>query len=171
MIPHIIPRIRMNQHTQRPPPNNQPTHKRPKLLRREQIHLKHPDWMRADGPLEDGVDSQLGEFAADALVQLFGVLCLRGVRLLEVDVHVETASCAVFDGGGEGAVGGEFLRGVGVDVGFGVGAAGVGVSGSRFSCLDSLEVKNVGVVTLAEVPGSRSLRAEMNMCRGLGRPL
>ena len=122
MIPNIIPRIRMNQRTKRPPPHHKPAHKLPKLLRSEHSHLEHPDRVRADGALEERVDAQFRELAADALVQLFGVLGLRGRGLLEVDVDVETAAGGVVYGGREGGVGGGFGCWGGVDVGFGVGA-------------------------------------------------
>jgi hypothetical protein len=89
MIPNIIPRIRMNQRTKRAPPHDQPTHKRSKLLRTKDIHLEHPNRMRANGSLEHRVDAEFGEFTADALVQLFGVLRLRGGGLLEVDVDYQ----------------------------------------------------------------------------------
>jgi hypothetical protein len=86
VIPNIIPRIRMNQRTQRPPPHHKPTNKRAKLLRSKNIHLEHPNRVRADRSLEHRVDAQFGELPADALVQVFGVLRLRGGGLLEVDV-------------------------------------------------------------------------------------
>jgi hypothetical protein len=57
MIPQIIPCVRMNQCTQRPPPNHQPTHKSPKLLRREHIDLKHADRMRSKRSLEHRINS------------------------------------------------------------------------------------------------------------------
>jgi hypothetical protein len=129
MIPNIIPRIRMNQRTKRPPPHHKPTHKRAKLLRTKYIHLEHPNRVRANRSLEDRVDAQFGELPADALVQVFGVLCLRGGGLLEVDVDVEAAAGVVGDGGGEGGVGGGFGGWGWVDVGFGVGAGGDAVAG------------------------------------------
>jgi hypothetical protein len=122
MIPQIIPRIRMNQRTQRPPPNHQPTHKSPKLLRRKNINLKHANRMRAKRPLKHRVNSQLRELASDPLVQVFGVLRLRGRGLLKVDVDVEAAARVVRYGGGERGVGGGFGSWWGVDVGFCVGA-------------------------------------------------
>ena len=123
MIPHIVPRIRMNQRAQRPPPNHQPTDKSPKLLRRENIHLEHPDRVRAYRSLHQRVDPQFGELAPDPLVQFAGVLDL-GVRgLLEVDVDVEAAAGGVGYGVGKGGVGGGYFGlGLGVDEGFGVGA-------------------------------------------------
>ena len=123
MIPHIISRIRMDQRAQRPPPNHQPTDKSPKLLRRENIHLEHPDRVRAYRSLHQRVDPQFGELAPDPLVQFAGVLDL-GVRgLLEVDVDVEAATGGVGYGVGEGGVGGGYFGlGLGVDEGFGVGA-------------------------------------------------
>jgi len=78
MIPNIIPGIRMNQRTKRPPPHHKPTHKGSKLLRTENIHLEHANRVRADGSLEHRVDAQFGELPTDALVQVFGVLRLRG---------------------------------------------------------------------------------------------
>lgn len=62
--------------------------------------------MRADRPVKDRVHSQLRELAADALVQLARVLDLCRGGLLEVDVGVEAAACAVAYGRGEGGVGG-----------------------------------------------------------------
>jgi hypothetical protein len=123
MIPHIIPRIRMDQRAQRPPPNHQPPHKRPKLLGTEDIHLEHPDRVRAHGSLHQWVDPQFGELAPDPLVQFAGVLDLGGRGLLEVDVDVEAAAGGVCYGVGEGGVGGGYFGlGLGVDEGFGVGA-------------------------------------------------
>lgn len=52
MISQILARIRMHQRAQRTPPHHQPAHKRAKLLRRENVHLEHADWVRADRPLE-----------------------------------------------------------------------------------------------------------------------
>ena len=124
MIPHILPRIRMHQHAQRAPPHHQPAHERPELLRREQVHLEHPDRVRPDRPLEQRVHAQLRELAPDALVQLARVLDLRGGGLLEVDVGVEAAARAVGYGGGEVGVGGGFGGCRGVGEGFGVGAGG-----------------------------------------------
>ena len=98
MVPNIVPGIGMNQRTKRSPPHHKPAHERAKLLRVEHIHLEHANRVRADGSLEHRVDAQFGELAADALVQLFGVLCLRGGGLLEVDVDVETATAFVGDG-------------------------------------------------------------------------
>lgn len=129
MIPNIIPRIRMNQRTKRPPPHNEPAHKRAKLLRTEHIHFEHANRVRTNGFLEHRIDAQFGEFTADALVQVFGVLCLRGGGLLEVDVDVEATAGVVGYGGGEGGVGGGFGGWVGVDVGFCVGAGGSAVAG------------------------------------------
>lgn len=129
MIPNVIPRIRMNQRTKRPPPHHKPAHKSSKLLRIKHIHLEHPNRVRANGPLEHGVDAQFGELPADALVQVFGVLRLRRGGLLEVDVDVEAAAGFVGYGGGEGGVGLGF-RGWGwVDKGFGVGAGGDAIAG------------------------------------------
>jgi hypothetical protein len=128
MIPNVIPRIRMNQRTKRPPPHHQPTHKRAKLLRTEYIHLEHPDRVWADGSLPHRVDAQFGKFPADALVQVFGVLRLRGGGLLEVDVDVEAAAGVVGYGRGEGGVGGGCSGWGWVDVGFGVGAGGDAVA-------------------------------------------
>ena len=129
MIPIIISRVRMNQRTKRPPPHHKPAHERAKLLRVEHIHLEHANRVRADGSLEHRVNAQFGELAADALVQLFGVLRLRGGGLLEVDVDVETATAFVGDGRGEGGVGRGFGGWSWVDVGFGVGAGGDSVAG------------------------------------------
>ena len=128
MIPNVIPRIRMNQRTKRPPPHHQPTHKRAKLLRTEYIHLEHPDRVRAHGPLEQRVDAQFGELAPDPLVQLARVGDLLGRRLLEVDVDVEAAAGVVGYGRGEGGVGGGCSGWGWVDVGFGVGAGGDAVA-------------------------------------------
>lgn len=129
MIPNIIPRIRMNQRTQRPPPHHQPTYKPTKLLRSKNIHLEHPDRVWADRSLEYRVDAQFGEFAADALVQVFGVLRLRGGGLLEIDVDVEAAAGFVGYGGGEGGVGWGLCGWCWVDEGFGVGAGGDAIAG------------------------------------------
>ena len=129
MIPNIIPRIRMNQRTKRPPPHHKPAQKRAKLLRTKHIHFEHANRVRPDRSLEYRVDAQFGEFPADALVQLFGVLRLRGGGLLEVDVNVEAAACVVGYGRGEGGVGGRFSGWGWVDVGFGVGAGGDAVAG------------------------------------------
>ena len=129
MIPNIIPRIRMNQRTKRPPPHHKPAHKRAKLLRTENIHFEHANRVRADRSLEHRVDAQFGELPADALVQVFGVLCLRGGGLLEVNVNVEAPASVVGYGRGEGGVGGGFGGWGGVDVGFGVGAGGDTVAG------------------------------------------
>ena len=129
MIPNIIPRIRMNQRAKRPPPHHKPAHKRAKLLRTENIHFEHANRVRADRSLEHRVDAQFGELPADALVQVFGVLCLRGGGLLEVNVNVEAPASVVGYGRGEGGVGGGFGGWGGVDVGFGVGAGGDTVAG------------------------------------------
>lgn len=85
--------------------------------------------MRADGSLEHRVDTQFGELPADALVQFFGVLRLRGGGLLEVDVDVEAAAGVVGYGRGEGGVGGGFGGWGWIGVGFGVGAGGDAVAG------------------------------------------
>ena len=74
MIPNIVPRIRMHKSAQNPPPNHQPRHKGPKLLRREEIHLEHPDRMRTHGLFHQWVDPQFGEFTSNSLVQLAGIL-------------------------------------------------------------------------------------------------
>jgi hypothetical protein len=129
MIPNIIPRIRMNQRTKRPPPHHKPAHKRAKLLRTENVHLEHPNRVWANGSLEHRVDAQFGELPADALVQVFGVLRLRGRGLLEVDVDVEAAAGFVGYGGGEGGVGGGFGGWGWVDKGFCVGTVGDAVAG------------------------------------------
>ena len=129
MIPNIIPRIRMNQRAKRLPPHHKPAHKRAKLLRTENIHFEHANRVRADRSLEHRVDAQFGELPADALVQVFGVLCLRGGGLLEVNVNVEAPASVVGYGRGEGGVGGGFGGWGGVDVGFGVGAGGDTVAG------------------------------------------
>lgn len=129
MIPNLIPRIRMNQRTKRPPPHHKPAHKSSKLLRTKHIHLEHPNRVRTNRSLKHRVDAQFGEFTANALVQVFGVLCLRGGSLLEVDVNVEASAGVVGYGGGEGGVGGGFGGLGGVDVGFGVGAGGDAVAG------------------------------------------
>ena len=138
MIPNIIPGIRMNQRAQRPPPNHQPPHKSPKLLRREDVHLEHSDRVRAYRPLEQRVDAQFGELAPDPLVQLARVLDLRGRGLLEVDVDIEAAACVVVYGGGKRGVGGRFLgRCWVVDEGFGVragGDLGAGIGDLDFGC-------------------------------------
>jgi hypothetical protein len=93
------------------------------LLRREDIHLEHPDRVRTHGPLEQRVDAQFGELVPDPLVQLARVGDLLGRRLLEVDVDVEAAAGVVGYGVGEGGVGGGFLLVwvLGVDERFGVG--------------------------------------------------
>lgn len=131
MISNIIPRIRMHQRAQRPPPNHQPRHKGPKLRRREDIHLKHPDRVRAYGSLEQRVDSQFGEFPPDPLVQFARVGYLCGRSLLEVDVDVEAAPRAVCYGVGEGGVGRGFCCWGRVGEGFGVWAGGFLGAGSK----------------------------------------
>jgi hypothetical protein len=85
--------------------------------------------MRAKRSLEHGVNSQLGELASDSLVQVFGVLRLRGRGLLEVDMDVEAASGIVAYWRGEGGVGGGSFGWFGVDVGFCVGAGGGSFAG------------------------------------------
>jgi hypothetical protein len=126
MIPPIVPRIRMHQRTQLPPPNHKPPHERPKLLRAEDVHFEHPDRMRTYRSLHQWVDPQFGKLAPDPLVQLAGIEELGGDGLVEVDVDVEAAAGAVCYGVGEGGVGGGFLlvQGWGVEEGFGVGAGG-----------------------------------------------
>jgi len=129
MVPNIVPGIGMNQRTKRSPPHHKPAHERAKLLRTEHIHLEHADRVRADGSLEHRIDAQFGKFATDALVQVFGVLRLRGRGLLEVDVNIETAALFIGYGRGEGVIGGGFGGWGWVDVGFGVWAGGDSVAG------------------------------------------
>lgn len=178
VISNIIPCIRMHQRAQRPPPNHQPRNKGPKLRRREDIHLEHPDRVRAYGSLEQRVDSQFGEFPPDPLVQFarVGYLCGRG--LLEVDVDVEAAPRAVCYGGGEGGVGRGFCCWGRVGEGFGVWAGGFLGAGSKgwlvgffFLCFFGGFGRGKLGLTLGEVGGSRSLRGGMGICRGLGRTL
>lgn len=95
MIPHVLACVWVNQRAQRTPPNNQPAHESPKLLRIEYIDFKHADRVRANRSLKERVNPQLGELATDALMQLFGIPRLRGGGLLEVDVDVEAAAGAV----------------------------------------------------------------------------
>lgn len=131
MVPNIISRIGMNQRAKRPPPHHKPAHKSTKLLRTEHIHLEHADRVRTDRSLKYRVDAQFGELAADALVQFFGVLRLRGGGLLEVDVNVETAAFFIGYGRGEGGVGGGFGGWGWVDVGFCVWTGGDSVTGEE----------------------------------------
>lgn len=65
------------------------------LRRREEIHLEHRDWMRANGALEQPVNPELRKFAADAFVQLRREFDFGGVGLEVVDVDVEAAAGAV----------------------------------------------------------------------------
>lgn len=55
-------------------------------------------------------------------MQFFGVLRLRGICVLEVNVDVEATASVVGYGRGEGAVSGGFCGWFWVDKGFGVGA-------------------------------------------------
>jgi hypothetical protein len=64
--------------------------------------------MRADWPVEDGVDAQFGEFTPDALPQGCCECCLLGGSVLEVDVDVKGAATAVVQGRWEGRVGTAF---------------------------------------------------------------
>lgn len=170
MIPNIISRVRMNQRTKRPPPHHKPAHKRAKLLRVEHVHLEHANRVRADGPLEHRVNAQFGELAADALVQLFGVLRLRGGGLLEVDVDVETATAFVGDGRGEGGVGRGSVGWGWVDVGFGIGAGGDPVAEWELEeCFRALWFTKFR--TLITVLRYRCLQEEKGRYRDLDRPL
>ena len=51
----------MNESTERAPINNQPRDKGSKLRGGEQIHFKHGHRVRADRPVEEGVNSKLGD--------------------------------------------------------------------------------------------------------------
>lgn len=59
MVPFLllIRRIRMNQHAQRSPMDNQPRDERTKLRRCEDVDLEHGDGVWADGLVEEGVDA------------------------------------------------------------------------------------------------------------------
>lgn len=64
MIPLLllIDGIRMQQHAQRSPINNQPGDERPELRGREDVHFEHGDGVRAHGVCEEGVDSEFGDW-------------------------------------------------------------------------------------------------------------
>ena len=64
MIPLIlalVDRIRMDQGTEWAPMDHQPGDEGTKLCRSEQINFEHGDGVRADGTVEEGVDSEFGD--------------------------------------------------------------------------------------------------------------
>jgi len=79
--------------------------------------------MRSDRLLPHLVNPKLRELTPYALPELLGELDLLGVRLKEVDVHVEAATFAIGDGVGEGFIGGASCGRGWVLEGFAVGVA------------------------------------------------
>lgn len=52
--------VRMNERTQPAAINHQPRDKSTKLLRGQKINLEHADDVRAEGSIEESIDSKLG---------------------------------------------------------------------------------------------------------------
>lgn len=65
--------------------------------RREQVHLKHSHWVRAQWSLPHTVYPQLRKFSSDPFPQLPGELELDLVRMRVINVDVEAAPNAVGD--------------------------------------------------------------------------
>ena len=73
----LLVRVRVDERRQGASPDGEPGDESAKLGRRVEIHLKHGDRVRADSPIPDAVNPQLGELPPDPLPQLLGVLGLH----------------------------------------------------------------------------------------------
>lgn len=58
----------MDQDTERAAVDDEPGDEGAELCRREDVHLKHGDWVRADGLLPELVDAQLGDYRGTSAV-------------------------------------------------------------------------------------------------------
>ena len=62
MISYVVPGVGMDEGTQRSSVDDEPRGECAELLRREDVHFKHSNWMGSDWFFPDFVDSELGDY-------------------------------------------------------------------------------------------------------------
>jgi len=99
MVADLVTGIRVHKAAQWAAVDDEPWDEGSELRRGVDVHFPHSCCMRRPWGLKDAVDFQLGEFSADAFVQLVCVLLLFRVINVEVDVNFERRMRSILDDG------------------------------------------------------------------------